>query len=128
MKIKTTQIKLIYTLIQLNNNIITIDYDINPYCLFDIVYEVWVCTSGMGFEALMAGKKVRCYGMPFYAGWGLTEDMLSLQRRNRKHSLEHIFHYVYTVFSRYYDPDKQTLVSVEDIVHYIISNRDKYKR
>ena len=109
--------------LQLNNTIITIDY-----CLFDIVDEVWVCTSGMGFEALMAGKKVRCYGMPFYAGWGLTEDMLSLQRRNRKHSLEHIFHYVYTVFSRYYDPDKQTLVPVEDIVDYIVSNRDKYKR
>ena len=114
--------------LQLNNTIITIDYDINPYCLFDIVDEVWVCTSGMGFEALMAGKKVRCYGMPFYAGWGLTEDMLSLPRRNRKHSLEHIFHYVYTVFSRYYDPDKQTLVPVEDIVDYIVSNRDKYKR
>ncbi|MGJ7724790.1 capsular polysaccharide export protein, LipB/KpsS family [Escherichia coli] len=29
-------------------------------------------TSLSGFEALLHGKRVFCYGMPFYAGWGLT--------------------------------------------------------
>lgn len=33
----------------------------------DVVYTV---TSQMGFEALMLGKEVHCFGMPFYAGWG----------------------------------------------------------
>ena len=26
----------------------------------------------MGFEALIWGRPVRCFGMPFYAGWGMT--------------------------------------------------------
>jgi capsule polysaccharide export protein KpsC/LpsZ len=110
---------------QTQNTIISIAFDINPYCLFDAVDEVWVCTSGMGFEALMAGKKVRCYGMPFYAGWGLTEDMISLPRRTRKRSIEEVFHYAYVAFSRYYDPDKGECVNVDGIVDYIMRHRDQ---
>ena len=44
-------------------------------------------TSLTGFEALLRGKTVYCYGLPFYAGWGLTQDYLALQRRNRKLAL-----------------------------------------
>jgi capsular polysaccharide export protein len=36
--------------------------------------ELHTMTSLSGFEALMHGKRVFCYGMPFYAGWGLTQD------------------------------------------------------
>ena len=28
----------------------------------------------MGFEALMLGKKVHCFGVSWYSGWGLTND------------------------------------------------------
>jgi len=38
------------------------------------VDEVWTVSSQLGFEALMNGKRVITYGMPFYAGWGATED------------------------------------------------------
>lgn len=35
-----------------------------------------VCmTSLMGFEALLRGIPVTAFGRPFYAGWGLTEDL-----------------------------------------------------
>ena len=37
----------------------------------------------MGFEALLWGKPVRCFGMPFYAGWGLTRDELPAPARAR---------------------------------------------
>lgn len=47
------------------------------------VDEVCVLTSLAGFEALLRGKRVVCYGQPFYAGWGLTEDMLPIVRRTR---------------------------------------------
>ena len=33
-------------------------------------------TSLAGFEALLRGKPVTTHGQPFYAGWGLTEDIL----------------------------------------------------
>ena len=31
---------------------------------------VYVVTSQMGFEALLWGRPVHCFGMPFYGGWG----------------------------------------------------------
>ena len=62
--------------------------------LLDQVDEVHTMTSLAGFEALLRGKKVVTYGMPFYAGWGLTEDRDMLpataQRRGRKLALEEL--------------------------------------
>jgi capsular polysaccharide export protein len=52
------------------------------------VDEVHVLTSLAGFEALLRAKPVVCYGQPFYAGWGLTRDMVALPRRRRRLSLD----------------------------------------
>jgi capsular polysaccharide export protein len=54
------------------------------------VDEVHVMTSLAGFEALLRGKKVVCYGMPFYAGFGLTEDRHRLPRRTRTLKLDEL--------------------------------------
>lgn len=105
------------------DNVHVIDFDVNPYALLDLVDEVYVVTSGMGFEALMAGKKVRCYGIPFYAGWGLTSDRVALPRRTRRRSLEEVFHFAYIESSRYYHPAKATLVEVEELVDFIVEKR-----
>lgn len=105
-------------------NIFSIRADVNPYALFDIVEDVYVVTSGMGFEALMAGKNVHCFGAPFYAGWGLTNDDFPLSaRRTRHRSIEDVFHYAYIEASRYFDPDKQELVEVEGIVKYLLEKK-----
>lgn len=45
-----------------------------PDCL-ESVDEVHTISSLTGFEALLRGLDVTCYGLPFYAGWGLTTDM-----------------------------------------------------
>jgi capsular polysaccharide export protein len=42
--------------------------------ILDVVGEVWTVSSQVGFDALLRGIPVRCYAVPFYAGWGLTED------------------------------------------------------
>lgn len=42
--------------------------------ILDVVDEVWTVSSQVGFDALLRGIPVRCYAVPFYAGWGLTED------------------------------------------------------
>lgn len=107
----------------LTKNLYTINFDVNPFALFDLVDEVFVGTSGMGFEALMAGKKVRCYGMPFYAGWGLTDDKIHLARRSRVRSVEDIFHFAYVESSRYFRPDLNVSVEVEEMVDYIVEKR-----
>jgi capsular polysaccharide export protein len=54
------------------------------------VDEVHVLTSLAGFEALLRRKTVMCYGLPFYAGWGLTRDALSIARRTRRLTLDEL--------------------------------------
>ncbi|MDO9452305.1 MAG: hypothetical protein Q7J29_05535 [Stagnimonas sp.] len=105
------------------NNLFLINFDVNPYSLFELVDEVYVVTSGMGFEALMAGKIVHCYGAPFYAGWGITQDKVAVNGRTRKRKIEDVFHYSYIESSRYFHPEKNETVEVEELVDYIDKKR-----
>jgi capsule polysaccharide export protein KpsC/LpsZ len=105
------------------DNIFLVNFDINPFALFELVDEVYVVTSGMGFEALMAGKTVHCYGVPFYAGWGVTTDKISVPGRNRPRSVEEIFHLAYIDSSRYFHPIRNEVVQVEELIDYIVSVR-----
>lgn len=105
-------------------NVFTVNFDINPYSLLKLVDEVYVVTSGMGFEALMAGKKVHCYGAPFYAGWGITIDRLAIEGRTRKRELEEIFYFAYIESSRYFDPDKDSVVELEELLDFILKHRN----
>jgi capsular polysaccharide export protein len=54
------------------------------------VEEVHVMTSLSGFEALLRAKPVVCWGHPFYAGWGLTEDSRPQPRRTRRLRLDEL--------------------------------------
>lgn len=76
----------------------------NPWSLLEQVQGVYAVTSQMGFEAALAGLPVRCFGMPFYAGWGITQDELSCDRRTARRSVEQIFAAAYLHYSRYADP------------------------
>ncbi|MGD9685934.1 MAG: hypothetical protein AB7U43_03065, partial [Desulfobacter sp.] len=76
----------------------------NPYDLFLSVDKVYVVTSQMGFEALMAGKPVVCFGAPFYAGWGVTDDRIAIPRRGKVRSTAEIFAAAYLICCRYVDP------------------------
>ncbi len=100
----------------------------NPVSLINQVDEVWCVTSQMGFEACMAGKKVRCYGMPFYAGWGLTEDQQTLERRNTKRSLEEIFAAAYLLYSTYFDPDTGATCELETIIDHIVRQKQYWRQ
>ncbi|HHI81859.1 MAG TPA: hypothetical protein ENJ99_01780, partial [Rhizobiales bacterium] len=48
---------------------------------------VHVISSELGFEALLAGYPVDVYGVPVYAGWGLTRDHATVLRRDENRSL-----------------------------------------
>jgi len=54
------------------------------------VNEVHVMTSLAGFEALLRSKKVSCYGRPFYAGWGLTTDLVPMPSRPRQLNIDEL--------------------------------------
>ena len=78
--------------------------NVNISSLISLVDEVHTITSLVGFEALLQSKKVVTYGLPFYAGWGLTEDRISCPRRNRKISLLELVAGVLILYPRYIDP------------------------
>jgi capsular polysaccharide export protein len=67
-------------------NAVVSDVDMGE--LLTQIDETHVLTSLTGFEALLRRKKVVCYGLPFYAGWGLTQDMLPIARRTRRLTLD----------------------------------------
>src|SRR5690606_15035676 len=58
--------------------------------MLDKVDEVHTLTSVSGFEALLREKRVTCYGQPFYAGWGLTADVIPVPRRKRRLTLDQL--------------------------------------
>lgn len=106
----------------LPSNVTLIDFDVNPFDLFDVVDEVFVCTSQLGFEAVMAGKQVHCFAAPFYAGWGLTVDRMIVPRRKSKRTLSEVFHLFYIEHSRYFVPDKGT-ADLEHLIAYLVEQR-----
>lgn len=112
-----------YNLLESTGRVKIIRDPINPYCLFDIVEKVYVGTSQIGLEALFAGKDVVCFGAPFYAGWGLTDDRIHVPHRCRSRSLEDIFYYFYIWYTIYHLPNINGVTEIENVIDYIIDHR-----
>jgi capsular polysaccharide export protein len=93
----------------------------HPAALLERAEAVYVVTSQLGFEALLWGRKVHCFGMPFYAGWGLTTDDLPApaRRRGRFPPLEHLVHAALIAYPRYIDPHRQQSCDPETLVRAI---------
>ena len=88
----------------LDSKIKIITEDINPISLLKYINKVYTKTSGMGFEALMCGCECVCFGVPFYAGWGLSDDRVQVPlRRNRTLSIEELFAGAYILYAKYID-------------------------
>jgi capsular polysaccharide export protein len=73
--------------------------------VLEVVDEVHVNTSLAGFEALLREKPVTTYGVPFYAGWGLTSDLGPVPpRRTARRSLDELTAGALLLYPRYLDP------------------------
>ncbi|TNF95116.1 MAG: capsular polysaccharide biosynthesis protein [Gammaproteobacteria bacterium] len=105
------------------DNVRILFQDVNPIQLIQQVDHVYVVTSQMGFEALMAGKPVTCFGAPFYAGWGLTDDRIDIPRRSQKRSLEQVFAAAYILYSNYVDPETGSPCEVERVIEHLSLQR-----
>jgi capsular polysaccharide export protein len=98
--------------------------DINMDSLLMCADRVCTLTSLTGFEALLRNKKVTVYGSPFYAGWGLTEDKLSLPNRNRSLNLQELIYGSMVKYSRYVDWNTGYLTSPEKTVAFLARQRE----
>ncbi|EGG0462161.1 capsular polysaccharide biosynthesis protein [Campylobacter lari] len=96
----------------------------NPIELLSHFKKVYTKTSGMGFEALMLERECVCYGVPFYAGWGLTQDKQVCKRRLKKRTLEEVFYATYILYSEYFNPYLNQKSDIFDTIHTLA----KYKK
>ena len=103
-----------------NLSIKYVEDNINPFDLINQMDEVYVHNDMIGLEALMCGKPVYVYGIPFYAGWGLTVDKIPLPRRKRQLSLEELFYISYIDYCIYVNPETKTICEIEEALNYLL--------
>ena len=69
--------------------------------LYQEVDAVHVLTSLAGFEALLRGVEVHTWGIPFFAGWGLSHDRHACPRRGRQLLLDELVYGALVAYPRY---------------------------
>ena len=97
-------------------NMSLFDAPVSPYALLEGAIAVYTVTSGMGFEAILAGHKPIVFGQPFYAGWGLTDDRQPIDRRQRELTRTQLFVGAMIQYPKWYDPFADRLCEVEQVI------------
>lgn len=106
---------------------------VNPMSLIAQMDKVYVVSSTMGFEALLASKPVVCFGVPWYAGWGVTDDRqpqhpAMLRRAGRWRSVDELFAAGYMHYSRYLNPETRQRGNVLDVLDWLQRQRQVAQR
>jgi len=120
-----------YSDIDTNNiptEVTVITEDVNPISLLKYFDKVYTKTSQMGFEAILVGCKCVCFGMPFYAGWGITDDRIKCERRNKRLSIVEVFAASYILYTRYFNPYTNKQGDIIDTIKTIIRYKDLEKQ
>ena len=94
--------------------------------LFDLVDEVHTMTSLVGFEALIRAKKVYTYGLPFYAGWGVTTDSRAIPRRKVKRSLDELVAAALICYPKYINPSDNIPCEIEVFLEALDKEKKRY--
>lgn len=76
-------------------------------------------TSLTGFEALIRRKPVGVHGMPFYAGWGLTDDRHPIARRTRRIDLDMLVAATLILYPFYIHPLSSLPCRPEELIREI---------
>lgn len=101
---------------------------VNPMSLLGHMDKVYVATSTMGFEALLVGKPVVCFGVPWYAGWGVTDDRCkdssACERRTRQRSVCELFAAAYIHYTRYLNPVTHRRGSILDVIDWLVRQKE----
>lgn len=121
------------TALPLPKNCQIIKKNVNAIELLKQVDEVYTVSSHMGFEALMLGKTVHCFGLSWYSCWGLTDDshiasehyQAVWQRRGAKKqpTLHELFYACYMQYSHYANPATGKTCQIEQVIDWLVINR-----
>ena len=101
----------------------------HPTALLEQAEAVYVVTSQLGFEALIWEKPVHCFGQPFYASWGLTQDTCpATDWRKKTVPLEQLVHASLISYSRYCNPVTGEPAEVEQLIDHLALQRQQMLR
>ena len=106
--------------------VVKVQTSINPQSLLSIVDKVYVCTTQFGFQALLAGKQVHVFGLPFYAGWGQTVDNVKCQRRTTNRSIQEIFYAACILNTKWIDYQNREQTTMLKALSQLQKRRDQY--
>lgn len=124
------------TRVQNSERVVVLREAVNPLSLIQQMSKVYVVSSTMGFEALLAGKPVTCFGVPWYAGWGVTDDRQpnhpAIQRRaagtGRRHSVDELFAAAYLHYTRYLNPYTHQRGEITDVMRWLVQQKQVAQR
>lgn len=108
--------------------------DVNPLSLLNVAEKVYCVSSHMGFEALLLNKKVITFGVPWFSGWGLTDDRhvhavaLSQSNRRKVRSILQLFYVAYFQYSRYINPNTGETGTIFDVIDYLTRMKELNNR
>lgn len=105
-----------FSLKDANERISLYEHKAAPYALMEGAIAVYTVSSGMGFEAILAGHKPVVFGQPFYAGWGLSDDRQPIDRRQRTLTRAQLFAGVMLRYCKWYDPYRDRLCRLEHVI------------
>lgn len=116
------------TTVKNSERVVMLHDAINPVSLISEMDKVYVVTSGMGFEALLVGKPVVCFGVPWYAGWGLTDDRVidspAWTRRTPKRTVDELFSAAYIHYTRYLNPVTHQRGQITGVIDWLIRQKE----
>lgn len=88
---------------------------VSPWALLAGARAVYTVSSQLGFEAILAGHRPVVAGLPFYAGWGLSNDP-GHPRRNRRLSAAQLAAAALILAPVWYDPLRARRCEVEEVI------------
>lgn len=122
--------------VQNSERVVVLRAAVNPLSLIQQMSKVYVVSSTMGFEALLAGKPVTCFGVPWYAGWGVTDDRQpnhpAMQRRaagtGRRRTVDELFAAAYLHYTRYLNPYTHQRGEITDVMRWLVQQKQVAQR
>ncbi|HOV03523.1 MAG TPA: capsular polysaccharide biosynthesis protein, partial [Kaistiaceae bacterium] len=100
---------------------------VNPWVLLERAARLYTVSSQLGFEGLIAGVPVTCFGQPFYSGWGLTDDRAQpTGRREARPTIEALAGAALIDYCRYLDPYFRRAIEVEEAIEQLTFLRDRF--
>ena len=105
-----------------NDRVKLIEDAVSPWTLMEGAIAVYTVSSGMGFEAILAGHRPRIFGQPFYAGWGLSADEFPVQRRQRILTRAQLFAGAMMLYPGWYDPFRDCLCDLDTAIETLAAD------